>query len=397
MRHPLFSPRDMLMDEVRLPQISLISTIPARNEVAFITGATGFIGGYILLELLENRVFKKIYCLVRGETKEIRKMKLKQSIAQKGGQYEDVADRLEVVPGDIFLPRFGLPGHTYDRLCEEVDQIFHFAGSMNWVKGFGPEARMNIQALREVIALTARHRTKILHYASSMGAWSILDPEPDPILENKLHDHPERLPGGYCQLKWINEKICELARSQGLPILTYRIGDVKGHSVTGHSDPANFGNLMMQHMLETGKVPTGTTRFNFLPVDYVVQIVARIAQNPTALPGQTFQFNNPESIGWADFANALRTIGIPPKQVPFAEWWASLDQKTITCRALRAVFRPFTPHQGSPPVSFFDIGTSLYLRPHNDYSTQNALKGSGISCPRMLSDKVLLRYLTKGL
>ena len=397
MMHPLFSSRDTLMDEIWLPPFELETTPLSQNKVAFLTGVTGFIGGYTLLQLLETGVFTKLYCLVRGETEDIRKKKLKQSIKQKGGRYEDVADRLEVVPGDIFQPRFGLPGHTYDRLCEEVDQVFHFAGSMNWVRGFGPEARMNIQALREAISMAASGKTKVLHYASSMGAWSTLNPEPNPILENELHQNPESLPGGYCQLKWVNEKICQLARERGLPLLAYRIGDVKGHSITGHSDLANFGNLVMGHMLKTDLVPMGKTRFNFIPVDYVAQTVTRIAENPKPFLGQTFQFNNPESIGWEDFSSTLMSLKRKPRAVPFSEWWASLEPKTLSCRALRAVFRPFTPHQSSPPVSFFDIGTALYLRHHDDKNTRIALADSEIRCPRMLSDGILMRYLTQGI
>ena len=67
----------------------------------------------------------------------------------------------------------------------------------------------------------------------------------NPILESEIFHEPGSLYGGYCQSKWVCEKLIEKARMRNVPINLYRIGEVNGDSNTGLSDLKNFINLFM--------------------------------------------------------------------------------------------------------------------------------------------------------
>ncbi len=245
MRHLLFSNPETLKSHIGLP--ALPEELPYNqnfDEVAMITGATGFIGGFLMKELLHRRTFKTYVCLVRAANPATGFRRLKETLIAKGTPEELIEEAdITIVMGDVLLPRFGLKPGMYDQLLSETDHLFHFAATMNWVTPFNQETVANIQALKEAISFCANGKLKKLHYASSMGIWTLLNPQEGPIYEDQIHNQGDELPGGYFQSKWVNELILKLARDSGIPVNVYRIGDVKGNSENGLGDPQNFGNL----------------------------------------------------------------------------------------------------------------------------------------------------------
>lgn len=392
--HFLFNTASALETHICLPQMQSIPNRAREHKVAFITGATGFIGGYLFIELLNRNAFEKYYCLVRGEHERDRWRKLRKALSSKGFSLRGLEHRIVVVKGDFTKPDLGISEPEHDRISREADDIFHFAATMNWASPFNLEAELNIEALKMVIAMAALQKTKHLHYASSMGAWSVLHQPGKIIYEDILHDQPEGLPGGYCQLKWINERICHRARDKGIPVQIYRIGDVKGHSQTGHSDMNNFGNLLMLYLLKSRLVFSEEVRFNFLPVDYIAQAIAHLALNSQTTRGKTFQFKNPELVTLQEIAQTIATPEHPVKEVPLDKWIDSLDSKLLLDRSLSPVFKPILPQPGQAPTSIFKIGVELYKREHDTTNTDVALADASIHCPALLSDGILRTYLS---
>lgn len=392
--HYLFNTASALEAHICLGNLESIPDRTSEHKVAFITGATGFIGGYLLIELLRQNAFEKYYCLVRGESETDRRRKLKRALYTKGLSSGDFNSRIVIVEGDFTKPLLGIQESEYTRISQETDHVFHFAATMNWASPFNREAEANIEALKKVIALAASQKTKYLHYASSMGAWSVLHQPGETIYEDSLHDQPEGLPGGYCQLKWVNEKICHWARDLGIPVQIYRIGDVKGHSQTGHSDLNNFGNLLMLYLLKRRLAFAEEVRFNFLPVDYIAQAVAHLAVNVETTSGRTYQFKNPELVSLREIAQSIATLEHPVEEVSLDKWIDSLDPKMVLDRALSSVFKPILPQPGQAPTSIFKIGVELYMREHDTTHTDAALAGTSIHCPAMLSDGILRTYLS---
>lgn len=277
-------------------------------------------------------------------------------------------------------------------MAGEVDHFFHFAATMNWVAPFNQDTVANIDALKSAVAFCQHTRLTKLHYASSMGIWTLLSHAPGPILEDNIHDQGGELPGGYFQSKWVNELILHKAMSAGLPVNIYRIGDVKGNSESGLGDPHNFGNLVMQYFIKNSIViDNSTPEFNFIPVDYLTRAIAHIATRET---GKTFQFTNPDLISFRDIYTAAENVGHKCRLVTHSEWLDELSADSDQlARVLKPIFREFQPGFNHSPKSFYQIGVEMFKKPHDTTNTCTALQHTSLRCPGMLQDQVLERYL----
>ena len=94
----------------------------------FLTGATGFLGAFILRELLSRpeRV-KKVVALVRASDSDKALERLRDAASGRGVWDEEwvKSGRLEAVKGDLDLEHFGLEQSTWDRVAQEADAIVH--------------------------------------------------------------------------------------------------------------------------------------------------------------------------------------------------------------------------------------------------------------------------------
>ncbi|MFY0600522.1 MAG: SDR family oxidoreductase [Cyclobacteriaceae bacterium] len=394
MRHLLFTDKHILESYINLPDLRNTHSDSVENRTAFVTGATGFIGGFLLKELLQNGTFESIICLVRSNTKASGFQRVKENLIIKGCDESSIDPSiLKIETGDILAPSFGLEDETLKHLAKNVDHVFHFAASMNWITPFNQDTVLNIEALKSIIGLCFDDRLKKLHYASSMGLWTLQNHKEGPVYETVLHDQGHELPGGYFQSKWVNEKILELAKAKGLPLNIYRIGDVKGSAEDGLGDPQNFGNLVMKYFIENGIViDSDVPEFNFIPVDYLAKAIAHISINET---GRTFQFSNPDLISFKDIYESALSTNHDCRLVTKHEWVEKLkNDKSEFGKLLKPIFRPFTPDASSETTSFYNIGVAMFQKKHDVTNTLEALSNTSISCPAMIKDSVLNKYLT---
>jgi L-aminoadipate-semialdehyde dehydrogenase len=93
----------------------------------FLTGATGFLGAYLLRELLRrtNPQVKKVLTHVRAAGAEKGLERVKKSCVAYGVWDDSWADRIEVVTGELGQDRLGMSPEDYKKVVDEVDVIIH--------------------------------------------------------------------------------------------------------------------------------------------------------------------------------------------------------------------------------------------------------------------------------
>ena len=101
-------------------------------ETIFITGATGFLGSYVV-DRLVHTTDVQLRALTRAKNREegIEKMWKAMQLHWDAETFRRHLDRIEFVPGDLTEPKLGIDDATYDRLVGECGSVLHIAASLN--------------------------------------------------------------------------------------------------------------------------------------------------------------------------------------------------------------------------------------------------------------------------
>src|SRR5215475_5296252 len=99
---------------------------PVDPRHAFLTGATGFTGVYLLVEIL-NTTPATVHCLVRAADDRAARDRVVRHLQNYGLWRDEYADRIRALAGDLEQPRLGLAETAFQELGEQLDVIYHGA------------------------------------------------------------------------------------------------------------------------------------------------------------------------------------------------------------------------------------------------------------------------------
>ena len=316
-----------LADEARLDPDIIPSGSVSCNRLGqaasvFMTGATGFLGAFLLDELLRSTSQDtKVYCLVRdkdareGQTTN----RVLDTLRFYGLSGQTLHDRIVPVSGDLTQAQFGLGDQDYTRLAEDIDLIFHCAASVNYVYTYTATKPHTVGGTLEVVKFACRAKTKPIQYISSNGIFPGGDDTP--YLENsEIEGWADRMEGGYNQAKWVAEMLVWSAVSRGLPVCMYRPGNIGHHSVTGVVNPNDFQTLIIKACLRAGCAPmVPDWLFEMTPVDFLVQAITKIADDPVHL-GKVYNVVQGDPVPADQVFTYMQSNGYITERVPLAEW-----------------------------------------------------------------------------
>ncbi|NUR29417.1 MAG: polyketide synthase, partial [Catenulispora sp.] len=105
----------------RLPFVAAPEPLPPRRIL--LTGATGFLGSQMLLDLLRHSD-AHVYCLVRAGDEDAAETRLAEALRSYRLPWStEVRRRITVLPGDIRSPHLGLSEERWTELAHELDGI----------------------------------------------------------------------------------------------------------------------------------------------------------------------------------------------------------------------------------------------------------------------------------
>jgi myxalamid-type nonribosomal peptide synthetase MxaA len=366
---------DFLRAESRLdPSIRPVDAAPPSNrlEHLFVTGATGFVGAYILHFLMEETE-ATLHCLVRAEDPPSGLERIHRNVAGYGLWRDGYKERVVAIPGDLARPGLGLHDATWDELSGGMDAIVHSAALVNFVYPYQALKPINVDGVREMIAFACRTRLKPIHYLSTTAVWPMgadraFDEEAD-------LDHDLLLNLAYDETKWVAEKLLRQAAERGVPVAIYRPGEVSGDSRTGESDATHLASAFVKGSLQAGVFPA-LGRLDAAPVDYVARALVYLLTRPDSL-GRVFHLSNPEAMNADEAYEWFRERGYHFDVVPFDEWRRRiLEDPALEDNALYP-FAPLLEEFGDHSMQLPDWRTERTLR---------ALEGSGIRCAPLDGD-----------
>ncbi len=307
-------------------QFSNLPIVPTQLKRLFITGATGYLGAFILESILTN-TSANVYCLVRADTPAKGMERIKNNLEKSLIWKDAYRRRIKPVVGDLALPNFGIPDEKFELLAKYIDAVYHCGSIVNFAYPYSFLKKTNVEGTKEVIKFSTCRRIKHLFYVSTIGVFEQSDLSfSRDISENDELPDPEGLFFGYSQSKWIAEKIMLKAMEEGLPISIYRPGSVLGHSVTGVSNLDDLVNVIIKVINRVGAIPDVDFHENGLPVDVVADTIVKLSFMPEST-GRRFHIINPKDVAVKDMIDYYLSYGYRMPVLPYRKWRDLLIKK----------------------------------------------------------------------
>ncbi len=362
---------------------------PAATAI-LLTGATGFLGAFLLHELLEQ-TSAAVYCLVRSRDHAAASARIRETLEGYGLGHVALSARIKPIPGDLSRPLLGLSAEDFAELARTIECIYHNGAAVNVVYPYTALKAANVLGTHEIIRLAASGQPKSLHFistlavaeAASAGAPWIAEATTLPSLASA---------SGYVQSKWVAEKLIMQAQARGLAASIYRPDRIAGHSVSGVSNADDFFLRWLAGCCLMQAAPELALSERMLPVDYVSRAIVQLAGQPTA-PGQAFHLLHEQPLDFATIIAWIQAAGYPLERLPYAEWRERLRATAAT--APEHPLYPFIDLFPTDPAELDGLGYQS-ATPVETHNTRTGLRDTGIVCPPI--DAAIIRaYVAQAL
>jgi len=311
---------DVYLDpEIQPDNTPLLKSIHEIKSV-FLTGATGYLGAFLLEELLRKYPKINVYTLVRTRQKDtqLAMQRIRNNLKTYDLFSPEMESRIIPVVGDLTQPEFGLSKVDFAVLADEIDMIFHCASLVNYVYSYKVMKPSIVNGTHEVLRLACLRQTKPVHYISTNGIF--IGKHENCREDSNIDIYADHLIGGYERAKWVAEKTVWMAIDRGLPACIYRPGNIGHHRKTGAYNANDFQTMLLNTCMYIQSVPSPISwGFEMTPIDFLVKSIVAFANN-TDLYGQVFNIveNNPFPVQTVfDLLLANKMVS---RSLPLVEW-----------------------------------------------------------------------------
>ncbi|KAF2497307.1 putative NRPS-like enzyme [Lophium mytilinum] len=344
-----------LDDDIRPSSDTKICSV-SQAKTVLLTGVTGFLGAFLLNDLLES-TSAQILCLVRFNDPEEDDQpggiaRIRRNLLDMGLWRDSIMERVEIVPGNLSRKRFGLSPDAFEKLATRVDVIVHAAATVNLVYPYAPLRAPNVGGTREILRLACQGGATV-QYVSTNG---VLPPSPEkgwPESEMlDVDDVPTKLLDGYGQTKWVAEQLVLEAGRRGLPVKIHRAGTISGHSATGAANAWDLLTALIVESIQLGYAPdVEGWRAEMTPVDFVSKAIIHLSCQ-TDIEQVVFHLGDPDPVDTKDVFEDLKELGYSTQRLSFDEWVSLWTEKRGSVKGGDGSFTVDILRSGMPTVEF---------------------------------------------
>lgn len=294
-----------------------------KPKAVLLTGANGFLGTYLLEQLLRN-TNAVVYCLVRGSSQEEAEQKLALSLLNNRINYRVDNKRIQLVVGDLEKPLLGLDISQFEKLSLELDAIYHNGAHVNHVYDYKYLFNANVRSTLDILHLATHKKNKSVHYISTLSAASKFNEAGQLIEDGPAEISPAFVNNGYNLTKWVSEHLVWQAISRGIDATIVRPGNISGHSLTGLCQPdKNRILLVLKGSAQLGIAPAWDATFDLCPVDFLAKAIINCTLSDTR-DTKVLHFHNPTPLDWTTYVMSLTRIGYEIQLVDPGLWRSRL-------------------------------------------------------------------------
>ena len=318
----------------------------AEQLTVFLTGATGFLGSYLVKDVLDRTAKTvKLIAHVRGvKDPQAGLARLRRSLQGYGLWNDKWAGRLSTVVGDLSQPQLGIDDASWKTLAQEVDVVIHNGATVHWVKRYQDMMASNVLSTVYAMRLCNEGKPKSFAFVSST---SVLDTDyyiklsedqtrtgQGAVLESDdMNGSRSGLGTGYGQSKWVSEQLVREAGKRGLLGSVVRPGYILGDSETGVCNVDDFLVRMLKGCVQLSARPHIVNTVNAVPVNHVARVVVAAALNP--LPGgvHVVHVTAHPRLRMNEYLAILEYYGYTTPEITYGQWKDELE-KFVSAGAL---------------------------------------------------------------
>src|SRR5436190_11751855 len=346
----------------------------------FVTGATGFIGRFLVANLLKRG--EPVYVLVRkGSVKKLAEL--------RDGHWGATDKQVIGIVGDLGKPDLGVSDDDRKKLKGKIAHFFHLAAIYDLAASAEAQQQANVEGTRHAVEFAETVAVGCFHHVSSIAAAGLYDG----VFREDMFEEAEDLDHPYFRTKHDSEGMVRNHCTR--PLRIYRPGFVVGDSKTGYIDkidgPYYFFKALqkLRQALPPWMPMIGIEggRINIVPVDFVADALDYLAHKKN-LDGKCFHLTDPAPHRIGEVLNIFARAGHAP-------------QMTLRINARMFGFIPapilyglgsLSPVKRAIKVVLTDLGIPRDVFQFVNWPTRydnreaaKALKGSGIEVPDLES------------
>jgi amino acid adenylation domain-containing protein/thioester reductase-like protein len=382
----------LLADAMLDPAITFGSAVPslggAEPRHYFLTGATGFLGAFLLAEILRSDPAAEVRCLVRGDDRHHAMLRIEGAMRRYRIWDERLRPRITAIPGDLERPLLGQSPEAFATLAAGIDVIVHNGASVHLAHPYSFLRAANVHGTQEILRLAAMGRSGAtpVHYVSTASVLAGADGSLPHVDEDRRPAPETLVDNGYVHSKWVAEGLVAEARRRGLRTAVYRPSRICGHSITGALGDTDAFWTIVKACFELGAAPDADPGRdlveNLVPVDFVVSaIVGRLrAAGPQGVQDVQDLVHHRSTPLRLVIARG-RALGHPMTSQTWEEWTTRLAAAAETAPPASCLPAAALLIGGQTPID--DKAEIPVLSEQN-----SAVTGTGIVCPVVDADLI---------
>ena len=258
-----------------------------------LTGATGFLGAHILNYLL-TKTEKKVYCLVRKNSKSQVEKKLLSKLQFYFGNSLDkyINNRFFAIESDITEPGLGLSKKDLN-LIQDATSIINSAATVKHYGYYSDFEKVNVNGVKNLIQYSLENNKKLIHISTTSVSGNTVIGEKanqnifgkDIIYNEKSLYEGQSLENLYVKSKFEAEKIIlENILNNKLDALILRVGNITPRLSDGKFQINANENAFMNRIIAFNSlkvIPETTLEIpvEFTFVDYLAEAIIKSAEN----------------------------------------------------------------------------------------------------------------------
>lgn len=349
---------DKFFDEETLRGFSRKPSPAHEVKTVLLTGATGFLGRFLCLDWLERLapVGGKLICVIRADDIDDARARLDAAIGSEDAELSKrfallAAEHLEVMTGDLALPRLGMSEAQFDYVARVVDKIVHPGALVNHRLSYANLFEPNVVGTAELVRLALTERQKLFDYISTVGVCyahpALTATDEDVDVRDVASSYPlsDGYANGYNGSKWASEILLREAHDGfGLQVNVFRPGMILAHSrFVGQINAPDLFSRLLYSVAVSGVAPKSfyelatdgerqLAHYDGLPVDFLATVIGELGVHGPA-GFETYNLYNPhhdDGVSLDTVVDWIGSAGYPVKRIESHDEWLRLFEQRLS-------------------------------------------------------------------